>query len=422
MLQETFNMAIEEEWKALIDKNRSIYIYGAGNIGKKVLRLIKRTENAVIKLNGFLVSDMIGNPAILENFPVALPEDVTDRDSLILVSVTDIYQDAIIEDLQNKGFVNIETAYKYSFLEDDISHTFSSSIMINTNELLTCQYIGEVFNRHDVIVRLLAVEEYYGKNNYGFSMYQKMQSERAQDDSYGLVSLQRFIKLIQSYEINGYQADSELIVDKDLYLVDGSHRLALAIYFGVHRLKVRIVKREDEIAYGQEWFKQFFTDKECRIIEKKLLVSEREWTGTIKGILWPSVGEFFDEIVELIREQYPVTNINDFVFTPDKFEKKVYKIYEMDSIAEWKINTKLKYMKPFLPYRVRTFDIHLNNPEFRMKKAIAGILSDKGAKLKEKVREIYKEKISGYFSDIIFHTADNFYQSECIDKIFHEDV
>ena len=37
-MQETFNMAIEGEWKALIDKNQSIYIYGAGNIGKKVLR------------------------------------------------------------------------------------------------------------------------------------------------------------------------------------------------------------------------------------------------------------------------------------------------------------------------------------------------------------------------------------------------
>ena len=418
-MQETFNMAIEGEWKALIDKNQSIYIYGAGNIGKKVLRLIRRTENAALKLKGFIVSDLIGNPAVLENYPVLLPGSVPDKDSLILVSVTDIYQDTIMEDLKKSGFVNIETAYKYSFLVDVISRTFVSSIKINTNELLMCQFIGKAFNRYDIIVRLLAIEEYYGKNNYGFYLYQKMQSKRAQDDSYGEVSLQRFIRLIQSYETNGYLADSELIIDKELHLVDGSHRLALAIYFGIHRLTVRIVKREDKAVYGKEWFGQFFSDEECRIVQNRLLASEREWTGTIKGILWPSVGEFFDEIVELIGEQYPVTNVNDFMFTPDKFEDIVYEVYEMDSIAEWKINTKLKYMKPFSPYCIRTFDIHMNNPEFRMKKAVEGILSDKGAKLKEKIREIYKEKITGYFSDIIFHTADNFYQSECIEKIFH---
>ena len=109
-MQETFNMAIEGEWKALIDKNQSIYIYGAGNIGKKVLRLIRRTENAALKLKGFIVSDLIGNPAVLENYPVLLPGSVPDKDSLILVSVTDIYQDTIMEDLKKSGFVNIETA------------------------------------------------------------------------------------------------------------------------------------------------------------------------------------------------------------------------------------------------------------------------------------------------------------------------
>lgn len=78
-------------------------------------------------------------------------------------------------------------------------------------------------------------------------------------------------------------------------------------------------------------------------------------------------------------------------------------------------------MRPFSPYRIRIFDIHMNNPEFRMKKAVKGILSDKGAKLKEKIRELYKGKVTGYFSDIIFHTADNFYQSECIEKLFREE-
>lgn len=413
-------MAIEEEWKNLIEENQSIYIYGAGNIGKKVLRLIKRTESAVKKVKGFLVSDLVGNPKMLDGFPVMIPENVSDRASLILVSVTDIYQETIVEDLKRLGFVNVIIAYKYSFMEEDISDDFPKTIEINTNELMLCQYKMGMFNRYDIVVRLLAIEEYYGKNNYGFSLYEKMQSERAEDASYGKISLQRFIKLIESYEKNGYKKDSELIIDERLHLFDGSHRLALAIYFKITRLTVRIVKRENEVFYGKEWFEGLFSQEKCNTIEEKLAIIEPDWSGTVKGILWPSVAAYFDEIIGVIEEQYTVTNINDMVFSADEFEQIVKEIYRMDSIAEWKINTKLKYMRPFSPYYVRLFDIDLGNPEFRMSKAAKGILSDRGAKLKEKIREMYKRRISGYFSDITFHTADNFYQSACIEKLFYE--
>lgn len=413
-------MAIKEEWKNLIEENQSIYIYGAGNIGKKVLRLIKRTESAVKKVKGFLVSDLVGNPKMLDGFPVMIPENVSDRASLILVSVTDIYQETIVEYLKQLGFVNVIIAYKYSFMEEEVSDDFPKTIEINTNELMLCQYKIGMFNRYDIVVRLLAIEEYYEKNNYGFSLYEKMQSERAKDASYGKISLQRFIKLIESYEKNGYKKESELIIDEGLHLFDGSHRLALAIYFKIARLTVRIVKRETEVFYGKEWFEELFSQEKCNTIEEKLAIIETDWSGTVKGILWPSVATYFDEIVGVIEEQYAVTNINDMVFSADEFEQIVKEIYRMDSIAEWKINTKLKYMRPFSPYYVRLFDIDLGNPEFRMSKAAKGILSDRGAKLKEKIREMYKRRISGYFSDIIFHTADNFYQSARIEKLFYE--
>lgn len=415
-------MTIEEEWKKLIDENQVIYIYGAGNIGKKVLSLIKKTDSAIKKVKGFLVSDLVGNPKMLDGFPVTIPKNLQDRMSLVLVSVTDIYQETIVEDLKQLGFENVIVAYKYSFMEDDNFSAFPKSIRINTTELLMCQYKEGLFNRYDIVVRLLAIEEYYGKNNYGFSLYERMQSQRAQDMSYGKISMQRFIKLIESYEKKGYKENSELIIDEKLHLVDGSHRLALALYFGVTRLTARIVQRDDEVLYGKEWFAGVFSQEECIMIENKLSLIEPEWSGTIKGILWPSVAGYFDEIISVIQEQYVVTNIRDIEFTTEKFEKKVREIYQMDSIAEWKINTKLKYMRPFSPYCIRIFDIHMDNPEFRMKKAVEGILSDKGAKLKENIRERYKGKVTGYFSDIIFHTADNFYQSECIEQMFRENA
>lgn len=421
MMAGDINMTLEEEWNKIIDKNQSIYIYGAGTIGKKVLHLIEKTQGAVSKVNGFLVSDMIGNPSMIEKFPVMALECVSDRTSLILVSVTDIYQEAIVKSLKGMGFTNIIIAYKYSFMNDDTPPSFCSTMTIGTNELLLCQYKEGLFNRYDVIVRLLAVEQYYGKNSYGFDLYDKMQKLRINDVSYGKISSQRFIELIKSYEKNGYDGKTELIIDNKLQLLDGSHRLALSIYFGVPKLKARIVARE-EVYYGKEWFLENFSRGECQKIEEKFLEVKTSWIKPIKGILWPSAAEFFDDIIETIRQQYAVSNIKDIVLTSDEFEENVYAVYRLDDIAEWKINTKLSYMKHFSEYRLRTFDIDFGNPQFRVRAAGGGILSDKGARLKEEIRERYKGRVKEYFPDIIFHTADNFLQTQYIQKLFSSKI
>ena len=156
------------------------------------------------------------------------------------------------------------------------------------------------------------------------------------------------------------------------------------------------------------------------MIEEKFSGVKKSWMHPIKGILWPNVAEYFDAIIDVIEWQYVVTNIKDMKLTSKQFDEMVYEIYRLDDIAEWKINTKLKYMKCFSIYSVRFFDIDFGNPEFRIRAAGGGILSDKGAKLKEKIRELYKEKLDEYFPDIIFHTADNFLQTKYIEKLFNE--
>ena len=415
-------MTVEEEWEKLISENSSIYIYGAGNIGKKILDLLHKTKGAEKKIKGFLVSDLAGNPVKIQKYPVMIPEDIVNREDLVLISVTDIYQETILSDLLSMGFKNVVIAYKYSFLVNDLDCNISKTMVIDTNELMLCQYKENQFNRYDIVVRLLAIKHYYGQNAYGFNLYERMQSIRSEDENYGNISRKRFVEVIKSFEENGYNSNSELVIDEKLHLVDGSHRLALALYFAVPRLKVRIVERKEEIYYGKDWFVKSFSSEECKIIEETFLLSEKSWFGSIKGILWPSVADYFDEIVETINDQYEVSNIKDYVFDTEGFREIVYKIYQVDSIAEWKINTKLKHMTPFSPYRIRTFDIGMGNPEFRMKKAGVGVLSNKGAELKDSIRKQYMGRVPGYFSDIIFHTADNFYQSNYMESLFCDEA
>ena len=92
---------------------------------------------------------------------------------------------------------------------------------------------SEGFNRYDMIVRLLAIENYYGKNEYGFNLYRKMQAARIGIDSVE-PAVFRFRKLIESYENNGYDSSSEIELDSCLHLYDGSHRMAMALYYNYY--------------------------------------------------------------------------------------------------------------------------------------------------------------------------------------------
>lgn len=205
-------MTVEEEWEKLISENSSIYIYGAGNIGKKILDLLHKTKGAEKKIKGFLVSDLAGNPAKIQKYPVMIPEDIVNREDLVLISVTDIYQETILSDLLSMGFKNVVIAYKYSFLVNDLDCNISKTMVIDTNELMLCQYKENQFNRYDIVVRLLAIKHYYGQNAYGFNLYERMQSIRSEDENYGNISRKRFVEVIKSFEENGYNSNSELVL------------------------------------------------------------------------------------------------------------------------------------------------------------------------------------------------------------------
>lgn len=136
------------------------------------------------------------------------------------------------------------------------------------------------FNRLDMIVRYLAIEEYYGKNNFGFQLYRKMQGKRI-NLSYVDESEEKFRKLILSWETKGYDKQSGISLDSRLLLIDGSHRMALALYHGYNKISCKIYKRKVNYLYGVDWFVEngFTNDEIEKILSKekeirKMLISE----------------------------------------------------------------------------------------------------------------------------------------------------
>ena len=161
------------------------------------------------------------------------------------------------------------------------------------------QHNGETdFNRYDMIVRLLAVENYYGKNDYGFNFYMRMQGARVNKE-WVEPSVNKFKKLIQSYENNGYNNRSRIVLDSELHLVDGSHRMAMAMYYGIPYINAEVRYKVYNIFYGIEWFRiNGFTENECKILRLKYEELKKRYETPFICSIWPPFHNYFTEITE----------------------------------------------------------------------------------------------------------------------------
>ena len=117
-----------------------------------------------------------------------------------------------------------------------------------------------------------------------YDKYRKEMQEKYRD---------KFQKLIQSVETEGFRADSKLLVDKDLFLEDGAHRIGLLFYKGTLEATVKCVWR---VCFYQwkfdgychsEFPPQMFEDilQECTRMQQTFL--ERGYSF----VLWISGGE-----------------------------------------------------------------------------------------------------------------------------------
>lgn len=139
----------------------------------------------------------------------------------------------------------------------------------DARDLFFMENRSDGFNRYDIIVRLLAVEDYHGLNEYGFRMYEKMQAARM-GEAWVNPAVDRFKKLIQSYDENGYDKASEIKLDKNLHLLDGSHRMAMALYYHTYAISCKVFPTTKEVRYGLNLFVEYgFTKEEINLLKSR---------------------------------------------------------------------------------------------------------------------------------------------------------
>ena len=276
--------------------------------------------------------------------------------------------------------------------------------MFSTSHLLAKQVVNQSFNRYDLAVRYMAISSLFKSDNIGISLYQKMQENRggsAYENPWKI-----FKDLIVTIKDNGFDVSQPILVNKDMHIVDGAHRLACALYFNEPFIPVKINKKLSHSLYGISWFtSNDFNSSELAIIEdnrQSLFMSNHLF---FEVILWPPVSKYFDEIEALIGEKFTIISskeYNDIL----NFNTYIKALYKIDDIKDWKVDLKIQGMSAY-PKDIRIIKIEILEPNFRHK-ANNHLISRVVEELKEEIRTKYKSKVDNYFHDIIIHIGDNY--------------
>ena len=297
---------------------------------------------------------------------------------------------------------------------------FGKRTILNLEDLLGLQKNAKGFKRLDFVVRYLAILEYHGKGNgtiNGIELYCKMQERRSGKKNLRFAE-RRLIKLINSYEQKGYDQKEAIILDKNLQLIDGSHRLAMAIYYNIRDVNVVIVNRAYYVEdYSVHWFYQNgFTNEEIDLIESTASRIRTIHETVFTGIIWASAMHVKEDILKDLGRFGCIRKAEEFCYAKEmQYEAIVKKLYAIDDIKEWKIVSKYEHMRE-KGRKLCAFHLEISDPEYR-KKQTGMPISISIEKIKRNIRQRYKDKISDYYYDVIVHIADNTTQSRYMDMV-----
>ncbi len=299
------------------------------------------------------------------------------------------------------------------------------------------QEIGEEgFNRYDIIVRILAIEEHYNKNSVGFDLYNKMQKLRFEQkptikEAKNKDSLQKFMELIHSVEKNGYLSSKYPIeLNYNGRLQNGSHRLALALYNNVQYVICDdIVDSYDfyqQVQYGLSWFVERFTIKECNFIVQRMRKLFYERGKIAYAIIWPPACKYICDIENIMLEFFTIDQCRKLeFFDRNDVHAFIEEVYAIDSYRAVRAEEKLSGDDETKKiYEVYLYQIRYYYDDPVVERSISELMDVRYQTIeyirisKNLIRHRIQAIMKNYRFDNAFHCGQSFYENIFLQQLY----
>lgn len=145
----------------------------------------------------------------------------------------------IVKDCLSEGVEREDIITEYVLKTREMSLTEIFELQHKGNKV----YSFENFNRLNLLIQYAFIGQFYGLNTIGYELaerYMKLVCEDERRNSHRTY----FERLIENVEKNGFSKDSYISVNKNGALIDGTHRMAIALWKKEAQVSVDILNTD----------------------------------------------------------------------------------------------------------------------------------------------------------------------------------
>jgi len=218
--------------------NKEIFIYGAGYVADVFFKALKKNKLEK-QVKGFLVSSIGNIDKVIHGYLVrTVDEVIIGSRTIICIAVHEIYKKEIEEILFQKGISNYIWIYPILY-ELYLGDPIREKEWINIKKIIKQQ-----LENYGIAIRWAAIDDYYGKSQGGFALYKK--AIALHSDNYTAEErTKQFIGLIETWSNIGYLEEYQISLDRNYKVIDGEHRLTLALYHGQEEICCKVYREEN---------------------------------------------------------------------------------------------------------------------------------------------------------------------------------
>ncbi len=286
------------------------------------------------------------------------------------------------------------------------------------SDLVMAQYIDNNFNDYmfcGLAVRQMAIQQKHDSQGNGIVLYQKMQEHT------GFDWWPRFSKLIDSYEKDGFDDDKPIEINRDHLIMDGAHRLSLAVYYKKEFLPVKMMDCPWNLTTNIDYFlSKDYKIEDCKLITEKTNDLLKSYVYDYVGVIWPPAKAYFDDILKdlnyIIGDRGNIIKVQDVELSVLDFDGFLRAMYHEDILDSHGMNSKIRKIMERSgdvdKYAARIIYMRFDNPKIATNYKNMSTQSLEVKRLKSVIRPRYSDKVMDYVYDVIMHISDNYIQSK----------